>query len=204
MKPNRTDFMILDYIADYQKAHGFPPSVREIGERVGLSSTSSVHYRLKKLEEMGYISRIASKNRAVSIAEGVNAGTSEPDLVEVPVLGKVAAGIPITAVQEYGESLSLPASYVNGRELFILRIQGTSMINAGILDGDYVIVRHQSTADNGDIIVAMVHDFEEATVKTFYREKDGFRLQPENDEMEPIYVRELSVLGKVVGVFRNL
>lgn len=207
-RADATDFAILDYIQACQDKNGFPPSVREIGAEVGLNSTSTVHYRLKKLEDLGYIRRDNSKNRAVKLirfSDGTeNVQDSRSEFEMIPILGNIAAGKPITAIQEYEETFPLPKTYVRGRELFALRVKGDSMINAGIFNGDYIIVQHQTTADNGDIVVALVHDYEEATVKTFYKEDGHFRLQPENDTMEPIYVKEVAIQGKVVGLFRDI
>ncbi len=192
---------ILDYIKEELMKHGYPPSVREICNSVGLASTSSVHHQLNNLERKGYIRRDPSKPRALEVVKS-NPFVSRPDLIDVPILGKVAAGAPIYADQEYDDYFPLPSSFVNNAECFILKIQGSSMINAGILDGDFVIVKKQNTAKDKDIVVALIED--EATVKTFYKEKDTIRLQPENPIMAPIYSRNVNILGKVIGVIRKM
>ena len=171
-----------------------------------MSSTATIHARLKKLEKHGKIVRDASKNRSIMVV-----GKEPPQSVkynddkylDVPVYGRVTAGVPITAVEDIQDTFPLPMEFAKNKDLFMLKVQGESMINAAILDGDLIIVQRQSTANNGDIVVALL-DGENATVKTFYKENGHFRLQPENDYMEPIIVNELSILGKVVGVFRKL
>ena len=207
-KMTEKDWQILDFIHSQLKEKGFPPSVREICDAVGLSSTATIHARLKKLENLGYIERDQAKNRSMRL---VNYGTDEPvkigasaydKYLDVPMYGKVTAGMPITAIQDNSETFPLPMSFAKNKNLFMLKVQGESMINAAILDGDYIIVEEQPTASNGDIVVALVNG-DEATVKTFYKENGHFRLQPENDTMEPIIVNELSIIGKVVGVFRQ-
>ena len=202
-KMNDKDFEILNYIKEQTEQKGFPPSVREICEAVGLSSTSTISNRLKKLEMNGYIEKSTSKNRSLRIIN-YPSDTVKAEYADVPMYGTVAAGIPIAAVQDWETKIALPKEFIKNKDLFILRIKGESMINAGILDGDYVIVNHQATVENGDIAVALVSGNEEATVKTFYKENGHFRLQPENDTMEPIIVDEVSVIGKVIGVFRAL
>ena len=207
-KMTEKDWQILDFIHSQLKKKGFPPSVREICDAVGLSSTATIHARLKKLENLGYIERDQAKNRSMRL---VNYGSDEPvkidasaydKYLDVPMYGKVTAGMPITAIQDNSETFPLPMSFAKNKNLFMLKVQGESMINAAILDGDYIIVEEQPTASNGDIVVALVNG-DEATVKTFYKENGHFRLQPENDTMEPIIVNELSIIGKVVGVFRQ-
>lgn len=193
---------ILAYIKDTLRAKGYPPSVREIGEAVGLSSSSTVHTHLEKLEEFGLIRRDPTKPRAIEILD--EAPWRQKSLTPVPLVGRVTAGRPILAVENIEETYPLPTELVGDDNLFMLTIQGESMINAGIFNGDLVIVREQSTAKNGDIVVALLIDSEEATVKRFYKEKDMIRLQPENDTMDPIYARDVSILGKVVGIFRRL
>jgi repressor LexA len=198
---------ILDFIKKEVKEKGYPPSVREIGEAVGLASSGTVHGHLARLEKKGLIRRDPSKPRAIEILDGDNSSNKtrpEPvKTVTVPVMGKVTAGIPITAVEHIEEYFVLP-EYVVGKDIvYMLRIQGESMIEAGILDGDYVIVRQQSTAKNGEIVVAMTEE-DEATVKTFFKEKDHIRLQPENLTMAPILLKKVTILGKVIGVYRNL
>lgn len=202
------DYEILTFIHNQIKAKGFPPTVREICEAVGLNSTATVHARLRKLENAGKIVRESSKNRSLRVVnftpEREEASAAYNDrFLEVPVYGRVTAGQPITAVQELLDTFPLPMDFAKNKDLFMLRVQGESMINAAILDGDYIIVQKQPTANNGDIVVALL-DNENATVKTFYKEKGHFRLQPENDTMEPIIVNELSIIGKVVGVFRRM
>ncbi len=208
----KKDTEILDFIHEQTLKNGFPPSVREICTAVGLASTATVHARLKKLERLGYIERDPQKNRSMRLinyppaAESANvisvdAGYSDKYL-DVPMYGKVTAGQPITAIQDDTETFPLPISFAKNKNLFMLKVQGESMINAAILDGDYIIVEEQKTASNGDIVVALVNG-DEATVKTFYKENGHFRLQPENDTMEPIIVNECSIIGKVVGVFRQ-
>ena len=207
-KLSKKDYEILDFIIEQQLKKGFPPSVREMCNAVGLSSTASVHAHLKKLEEHGKIKRDLSKNRSIMVLEDKFAGGhveyADVKYVEVPIYGKVAAGIPIQAVQNNDETFPLPIEFVGNKEIFMLKVQGESMINAAILDGDYVIVQRQPTAENGQIVVALVDNNSFATVKTYYKEKGHIRLQPENDTMEPIIVDEAAILGKVVGVFRSM
>ncbi|MEH7613602.1 transcriptional repressor LexA [Gottfriedia acidiceleris] len=203
---------ILAYIKDEVKIKGYPPSVREIAEAVGLASSSTVHGHLERLEQKGYIRRDPTKPRAIEIlgetATAVNevqASYSEVynDIINIPVIGKVTAGIPITAVENVEEYFPLPTSVAPSNEqVFMLRVEGDSMINAGILNGDLVIVKKQFTAENGEIVVAMTED-SEATVKRFYKESDHFRLQPENDALFPILLKQVSILGKVIGVYRT-
>lgn len=207
------DYQIMDFIYEQTEIKGFPPTVREICEAVGFTSTATVHSRLKKLESMGYIIKESSKNRSMRLVnysprgENVLKNLDEnynQKYLEIPIYGKITAGTPITAVQETDcDTFPLPMDFAKNKDLFMLRVSGDSMINAAILDGDYIIVRRQPTASNGDIVAVMINGGE-ATVKTFYMEKGHFRLQPENDEMEPIIVKEVSILGKVVGVFRKM
>ena len=193
MKPlTKSQQKIYDFLKD-RSQYGIPPSVREICAATGLKSTSTVHAHLKALENLGYISRDAGLNRAIHI-EGCE------QTAQVPILGKVTAGLPILAVEEIQGYLPITASQQRGRELFALTVQGESMKNAGILDGDYVVVERTPTARDGDIVVALIED--EATVKRLYRETDCVRLQPENDAFEPIYAKEVIILGKVVSVVR--
>ena len=193
MKPlTKSQQKIYDFLKD-RSQYGIPPSVREICAATGLKSTSTVHAHLKALENLGYISRDAGLNRAIHI-EGCE------QTAQVPILGKVTAGLPILAVEEVQGYLPITASQQRGRELFALTVQGESMKNAGILDGDYVVVERTPTARDGDIVVALIED--EATVKRLYRETDCVRLQPENDAFEPIYAKEVLILGKVVSVVR--
>lgn len=191
---------ILDYIKNEILNRGFPPAVREICEAVHLKSTSSVHSHLEALEKNGYIRRDATKPRAIEIIDD-NFNLVRKEVVNVPVIGTVAAGQPILAVENIETYFPIPSEYMPNEQSFMLKVRGESMINAGIYDGDMVLVRKQNTAQNGDIIVALLDD--SATVKTFYKEKDCCRLQPENDTMDPIIVKEdLRILGKVFGVFR--
>lgn len=196
---------ILNFIKDEVKLKGYPPSVREIGEAVGLASSSTVHGHLARLETKGLIRRDPTKPRAIEILDLDEAADAiNYKVVNVPIVGKVTAGLPITAVENVEEYFPLPERLAPADEqVFMLEIMGESMIEAGILDGDYVIVRQQSTANNGDIIVAMTED-DEATVKRFFKEKDRIRLQPENSTMEPIILRNVSILGKVIGVYRDI
>lgn len=200
------DYEILDFIEQQLEKKGFPPSVREICEAVGLSSTATIHARLKKLEKHGKIIRDASKNRSIMVVGKElpsHIEYNDDKYIDVPIYGKVTAGVPITAVEDIQDTFPLPMDFAHNKDLFMLKVQGESMINAAILDGDYIIVQRQPDAKNGDIVVALL-DGENATVKTFYKEKGHFRLQPENDYMDPIIVSELEILGKVVGVFRKL
>jgi repressor LexA len=192
---------ILEVIREFTAERGYPPSVREIGERVGLSSSSTIHAHLKTLERHGLISRDPTKPRALR-SEVNPAGPPAPDSVVMPVIGKVAAGVPITAQENVEGEFVLPASFSRGSENFMLRVQGDSMIDAAILDGDLIVVRPQKTASNGEIVVAMVDG--EATVKRFYREDGRIRLQPENPAMEPIYSSDVTVVGRVEAVVRKL
>ena len=193
---------IFEYIKQTVHAKGYPPSVREIGEAVGLASSSTVHGHLSRLEEKGYIRRDPTKPRAIEI---VTETINMEETIHVPVIGKVTAGIPITAVENVEEYFPLPEHFTSthNSDIFILNVVGDSMIEAGILDGDKVIVRSQTIAENGDIIVAMTEE-NEATVKRFFKEKAHYRLQPENSSMDPIYLDQVAVLGKVVGLFREM
>ena len=191
---------ILDYIKNEILNKGFPPAVREICEAVNLKATSSVHSHLEALEKNGYIRRDATKPRAIEIVDDTF-NLVRREVVNVPLVGTVAAGQPILAVENVENYFPIPSEYMPNEQTFMLRVKGESMINAGIFDGDQVLVKQQSTASNGDIIVALVDD--SATVKTFYKEKGYYRLQPENDSMDPIIVTEdLRILGKVFGVLR--
>ncbi|CAD2074494.1 LexA repressor [Jeotgalicoccus coquinae] len=193
---------IFQYIKRSVNDKGYPPSVREIGNAVGLQSSSTVHGHLAKLETKGYIRRDPTKPRAIEIVQASDDNASP--VIHVPVLGKVTAGLPITAVENIEEYFPLPEHFTanHNSEIFLLNVVGDSMIDAGIHDGDRVIVRKQNIAHNGEIIVAMTED-DEATVKRFYKEKGYYRLQPENTTMEPIYLDNVIVLGKVVGLFRE-
>ncbi|TCL35926.1 repressor LexA [Anaerospora hongkongensis] len=197
---NNRQKQILKHIKDTLRSKGYPPSVREIGEAVGLSSSSTVHGHLAKLEELGFIKRDPTKPRAIDVLD--EAPWRQKSLTPIPLIGKVTAGQPILAIENIEETYPLPTELVGEAETFMLTVQGDSMINAGILDGDLIIVRVQRSANNGDIIVAMID--EEATVKRFYKEHDRIRLQPENPAYEPIFSRDVTILGKVIGVFRLL
>lgn len=190
---------ILNFIKQMVTEKGYPPSVREICQGVGIKSTSTVHSHLEKLEKAGLIRKDPTKPRAIEILDETT-HLSKKELVNVPILGKVTAGQPILAIENIEDTFPLPAEYLHNGDVFMLQVSGESMIEAGILDGDYVIVRQQSYANNGDAVVALIED--EATVKTFYKEPDHIRLQPENSAMKPILVRDLSILGKVIGVIR--
>lgn len=189
---------ILDVIKNFSREHGYPPSVREIGERVGLSSSSTVQCHLRTLEKKGLIKRDPTKPRAlVSESDSV-----ARDVVTVPLIGRVAAGLPITAVENIEEEYALPTSLVRNSGSFMLRVKGESMVEAAILDGDLIVVQPQKVANNGEIVVAMIDN--EATVKTFYREDNRVRLQPQNKFMEPIYSDNVDIVGRVSAVIRKL
>ena len=191
---------ILDYIKNEILNRGFPPAVREICEAVNLKSTSSVHAHLEALEKNGYIRRDATKPRAIEIIDD-NFNLVRREVVNVPIVGTVAAGQPVLAVENIEGYFPIRAEFMPNEQSFMLKVKGESMVNAGIFDGDQVLVKQQSTASDGDIVVALVD--EGATVKTFYKEKGYYRLQPENDSMDPIIIRgDLQILGKVFGVFR--
>ena len=190
---------ILEYIKQEILNKGYPPAVREICEAVHLKSTSSVHSHLETLEKNGYIRRDPTKPRAIEIMDDTF-NLTRREMVNVPVIGNVAAGQPLLAVHNIENYFPIPAEYMPNQETFMLKVKGESMINAGILDGDHILVERQSTASNGEIVVALVDD--SATVKTYYKEDGHYRLQPENDTMDPIIVDECSILGKVFGVFR--
>ena len=189
---------ILNYIKNEILERGFPPAVREICQAVGLKSTSSVHSHLESLEKNGYIRRDPTKPRAIEILDD-SFQMVRREMVNVPVVGTVAAGQPILAEQNIDSYYPIPAEFMPNEQTFILKVKGDSMVNAGILNGDSVVVKQQSTAHNGEIVVALVED--SATVKTFYKEDGHIRLQPENDTMDPIIVDDCQILGKVFGVF---
>ena len=190
---------ILEYIKSQILERGFPPSVRDICEAVHLKSTSSVHSHLETLEKNGYIHRDPTKPRAIEILDD-SFNFNRREMVNVPVIWHVAAGEPLLAEQNIENYFPIPMEYMPNKQTFMLKVHGESMINAGILDGDLVLVEQSSVADNGDIVVALLDD--SATVKRFYKEEGIFRLQPENDALEPIIVRDLQIMGKVIGVFR--
>ena len=193
---------ILEFIKDEIRKKGYPPAVREIGEAVGLLSSSTVHGHLQTLEEKGYIRRDPTKPRAIEILDSSSDILGAKKVVHIPIVGRVTAGQPILAVENIEGTFPLPADLVRQDNVFMLKIQGESMIDAGILDGDFIIVRQQNEARNGEIVVALIGD--EATVKRFFKERTLIRLQPENSSMEPIYSQNVSILGKVIGVFRTL
>lgn len=193
---------ILEFIKQEIRKKGYPPAVREIGEAVGLLSSSTVHGHLQTLEDKGYIRRDPTKPRAIEILDSSSEALEMKKVVQVPIVGRVTAGEPITAVENIEGTFPLSADLVRQDNVFMLRVQGESMIEAGILDGDFIIVRQQNEARNGEIVVALIGD--EATVKRFFKERTLIRLQPENSAMEPIYSQDVSILGKVVGVFRTI
>ena len=190
---------ILEYIKAQILERGFPPAVREICEAVSLKSTSSVHSHLETLEKNGYIRRDPTKPRAIEILDDTF-NLTRREVVNVPLVGRVAAGEPLLAQENIENYFPIPMEFMPNKQTFMLTVKGESMINAGILDGDMVLVEQDHTASNGDMVVALVEDG--ATVKTFYKEEGVYRLQPENDYMEPIIVKEVSILGKVIGIFR--
>ena len=194
---------ILNYIKEYIVNHGYPPTVREIGASLGVSSPATIHAHLTNLENKGFIKKQGSKNRAIELLVENEYAKKEDNVIDVPLLGKITAGSPIEAIENPNEFFSLPAYLIpNNKEVFTLSVDGTSMINAGILDGDIVIVEKKNTARNGDIVVAMNED-NEVTLKTFYKESDHFRLQPENDTMAPIILKNVTILGKAIGLYRQ-
>ena len=190
---------ILDYIKSQILERGFPPAVRDICEAVHLKSTSSVHSHLETLEKNVYIRRDSTKPRAIEILDEAFNFTRR-EMVNVPIVGRVAAGEPLLAEQNIEEYFPIPMEFMPNKQTFLLKVCGESMINAGILNGDYVLAQEENTAHNGDMVVAMIEDG--ATVKTFYKEEGVIRLQPENDFMDPIIVPDCTILGKVIGVFR--
>lgn len=210
---------ILRYITKQIEKNGYAPSVREIGKAVGLSSTATVHSYLKQLEAMKYIKKENQKGRTLRIlkkeddrydsarvgkepSEPMKAFYNRKEMVDVPIVGKITAGAPILAVENITDTVPVPVDFAGNSQCFMLLVSGESMIEAGILDGDLILVRRQNVAENGQIIVALIDD--EATVKTFYKEKDHIRLQPENSTMDPIIVPDCQILGKVIGVFRKM
>ena len=212
---NTRQKQILRYITKQIEKNGYSPSVREIGKAVGLSSTATVHTYLKQLEELKYIKKENQKGRTLRVLKKEDALYSpkkpvksgkafynKKEMVDVPVIGKITAGAPILAVENITDTYPIPLDFVGNGNSFMLVVTGESMIEAGILDGDYILVRAQNVAENGEIVVALIDD--EATVKTFYKEKDYIRLQPENSTMDPIIVPDCKILGKVVGVFRKM
>ena len=209
---NKREKDILKYIEKQVAANGYPPSVREICKAVGLRSTATVHGYLESLEKKGYIKKESQKGRTLKLLKGGKLEGhqetfdkpmyTQKEMVDVPVVGKITAGAPILAVENVTDTFPIPIAFVGNSESFMLTVRGESMIEAGILNGDYILVRKQNTATNGEIVVALIED--EATVKTFYKEKDYVRLQPENSTMDPIIVPDCQILGKVIGVFRKM
>ena len=206
---NKKEEAILKFIGKSIDEEGYPPSVREIGKAVGLKSTATVHGYLEKLEQKGFIKKVSQKGRTLRIVKDEEISVNKTkdvysgkEMVEVPVLGKITAGLPILAVENVSDTFPIPVDFVGNNESFMLIVKGESMIEAGILDGDYILVKRQNVANNGEIVVALIDD--EATVKTFYKEKNYIRLQPENPTMEPIIVPTCEILGKVAGVFRKM
>ena len=195
---------ILQEIKKLIAKNGYAPTVREIGKATNLSSPATVHFYLKSLEEKGYIKKGSNKSRTLELLVPNEYSEKNNDVIEVPLLGKVTAGTPIEAIETPDEYFALPANLVTTKnEVFTLKVSGESMINVGIYDGDILIVEKRNTARNGETVVAMNNN-NEATVKTFYKEKDHFRLQPENDTMEPIILKEVTILGKVIVLYRKL
>lgn len=195
---------ILDYIKEYMVSHGYPPTIREIGTALNLSSPATIHAHLANLEQKGFIKRQDAKNRAIELLVENEFAKNNELTVEVPLLGKITAGSPIEAIEHPDEYFALPSYLIpKNKEVFTLNVSGCSMINAGILDGDIVIVEKRNTARNGEIVVAMT-DENEVTLKTFYKEDGYFRLQPENDTMEPIILDNVTILGKAIGLYRKI
>ena len=211
---SKRQMAIYEYICSYTRERGYPPSVREIGAAVGLASPSTVHMHLKVLQERGLIKRDSKKPRTIEVVDDQRSGSQQSvnlvspvqdvssNSMSLPLIGRVAAGTPILAEQNVEETLTLPTSIVGDDSSFILKVHGQSMIKAGIFDGDYIVVKEQNDAHDGEIVVALIDD--SATVKTFYREKDRVRLQPENDTMAPIYVTNPIILGRVTALIRSM
>jgi repressor LexA len=198
---------IWTFLTRYVDEHGYPPTVREIGEAVGLASPSTVHAHLANLERAGLIKRDPTKPRALELRRDPRPEPASPDVHRLPLVGEIAAGGPLLAEQNVEDYMAVPEPLAHGGEEFLLRVKGDSMVNAGILAGDIVVVRREQTAQNGEIVVALAgqgEDADEATVKRFFREDGRIRLQPENDTLEPIYADHVQILGKVTGVFRSL
>lgn len=198
-KISKKQLEILEYIKEQILSRGYPPAVREICEAVNLKSTSSVHSHLETLEKNGYIRRDPTKPRAIEIIDDTF-NLTRREMVQVPIIGCVAAGEPLLAQENIQDYFPIPVDFMPNKDTFMLEVKGESMINAGILNGDYVLVEKDCTAQNGDMVVALIEDG--ATVKTFYKEEGIYRLQPENDFMSPIIVKQVEILGKVIGVFR--
>ena len=210
---NRREKAILKFIEKQVKLNGYPPSVREIGKAVGLKSTATVHGYIASLEKKGFVKKESQKGRTLKLLKGgleedsnqetfLKEAYTSKEMVDVPVVGKITAGEPILAVENVTDTFPIPIDFVGNSESFMLTVRGCSMIEAGILDGDYILVKKQNSANNGEIVVALIG--EEATVKTLYKESDHIRLQPENSTMDPIIVPNCEILGKVIGVFRKM
>ena len=199
------DYQVLDFIYKGIQANGYPPTIREICTAMNVNSTATVHARIAKLEAAGKIEKSSTKNRTMRVVDyPENCGSEIIDCeeyIQVPVYGKITAGVPITATEQLERHFPIPMSYVGNHEMFMLKVSGESMVNAGIFDGDYIIIEKRPDAQNGDIVAAMV-DGTDATVKTFYKENGHYRLQPENDYMDPIIADNVEIIGKVKGVFR--
>lgn len=197
---------VYDYIVEYSNEHGYQPSLREIADVTGIKSASTIFYHIEKLEKSGLVKKSAAKNRAIELTARSHkdkfANKSSAETSNIPVLGKVAAGQPVLAVENISDTIIVSNDLFHGSSLFFLKVKGDSMINAGIFEGDLIAVNKQESANNGDIVVAMLDD--EVTVKRFYRETDYIRLQPENDKYEPIKSANISVIGKVVGLIRSV
>lgn len=206
MNNNKNAEKIFNFIIDFKNKNGFIPSVREIGKEMNLSSTSTIAYYLGKLEQDGKIKRSGNKNRAIEIVDKstliIQNTSNNDDFVDIPLVGQIAAGTPILATQNLEDNFKIPTNLFHGENLFMLKVKGTSMINAGINSGDFVIVKKQDDAENGEIVAAMWND--EATVKRFFKEENRIRLQPENDSLSPIYLDSVTILGKVVGLIRKM
>lgn len=197
--------MVYDYLVDRTRKDGYPPSIREICKGVGVKSTSTIHGHLERLEEKGYIKRDGSKNRAIMMLKDMptpDIPVFDPSFASIPVIGRVTAGAPILAVENIEDYFPIPTNHLSSGDHFLLKVQGNSMLNAGILDNDYVLVKKTEEARNGEYVVALIED--SATVKTFYKEEKAVRLQPENPDYEPIITQDAQIIGKVKGVFRFL
>lgn len=200
---NQRELEILFFIKRFIESKSYPPTVREICSGCNIKSTSTVYYALEKLETTNYIRKDASKTRAIEIVpQDDDILMLKKKTVDVPIVRRVTAGAPILAVQNIEDTMPLPVDFVSNKELFILKVRGESMINAGICDGDYVIIEKTNSARNGEKVLALIDD--EATIKTFYKEKNRYRLQPENDTMEPFYFDKVDILGKIVGLYRKI
>lgn len=194
---------VLFFIKSFIQSNGYPPTVREICEGKDIKSTSTVYYTLEKLEDKAYIRRLPSKTRAIEIIDSdLDDFLVKKKTVDIPIVGTVTAGIPILAVENISDTFPLAADFVRDRDLFILKVQGDSMINVGIFSGDFAIIEKTSYAENGQIVLALIGD--ESTLKTFYKEENRIRLQPENDSMSPIFSTDVEILGKLIGIFRKI